>query len=170
MPSWPGGLGSPHPGRQRTVCLFTEKVRVKLSIERWMGWGSASICGFHRGMLESNPKALVWCLLDKLSVLQINILTGIYEWEEGKKNQLPPTVWQIPRQRSSPFRPPPFFGMSYLFVFGGSHFSSSPLPGLEVREETNAGNSLGDWLLLPHGCGDWVSPSSLPPWAGGSAN
>lgn len=71
--------------------------------------------------------------------------------EKGGKINFP-LVWQIPRQRSFPFRPPPPFGMSCLFVFGGSHFSSSPLPGLEVLEETKAGSSLGGWLTLPHGC------------------
>lgn len=58
--------------------------------------------------------------------------------------------------------PPPLFGMSYLFVFGGSHFSSSPLPGLEVREETNAGGSLGGGLTLPHGCGRLGKPFQAP--------
>lgn len=48
---------------------------------------------------------------------------------------------------------PPLFGLSYLFVFGGSHFSSSPLPGLEVREETNAGSCPAGCLTLPRGCG-----------------
>ena len=89
--------------------------------------------------------------------------------EKGKKKSTSPIVWQIPRQRSSPVRqppPPPLFGMSYLFVFGGSHFSSSPLPGLEVREETNAGSSLGGGLTLPHGCGRLGKPFQ-PPTAGG---
>ena len=51
-----------------------------------------------------------------------------------------------------PGPPPPFFGTSYLFVFGGSHLSSNPLPGLEVGEETNAGSSPAGCLTLPHGC------------------
>lgn len=66
-------------------------------------------------------------------------------------------VWQGSKQRSSLFPPPPpcppFFGLSYLFVFGGSHFSSSPLPGVAVREEMKAGSSPGGWLTLPRGCG-----------------
>lgn len=84
--------------------------------------------------------ALVWCLLAKLSVLQINTRSGIYEW---RGNHFPPPSGRFPGRGLPPSAPPPFFGMSYLFVFGGSHFSSSPLPGLEVREETNAGSSPG---------------------------
>lgn len=77
-------------------------------------------------------------------------------------------VWQGSKQRSSLFRPPcpPLFGMSYLFVFGGSHFSSSPLPGVAVGEEMKAGSSPGGWLTLPHGCGS-LGRRFQPPSAGG---
>lgn len=85
----------------------------------------------------------------------------------GKKNQLPPSSGSfpgrgLPPSANPPPPPPPLFGMSYLFVFGGSHFSSSPLPGLEVREETNAGSSLGGGLTLPHGCGRLGKPFQAP--------
>jgi hypothetical protein len=56
-------FGDAYRERQRAVCLFTTKVRVKLSTESPKGRGSwflsqGSICGLQRGMLGSSPKAL----------------------------------------------------------------------------------------------------------------
>lgn len=63
MPSGPGICRSPHPGKQGAVCLFTTKVRVKLSTKspkRRGSWslGQESICRLQRGVLGSSPKAV----------------------------------------------------------------------------------------------------------------
>lgn len=60
---------------------------------------------------------------------------------------------------------PHFFLFCTLFVFRGSHFNSSPLPGLEVREETTQGvPGEADFLA---DAGDGVSPPGFPGRAAG---
>nr|KAF6378820.1 hypothetical protein mMyoMyo1_009717 [Myotis myotis] len=66
-----------------------------------------------------------------------------------------------------PWKPSPGKAVSCLLVYSeGSHFSSSPLPGVAVREEMKAGSSPGGWLTLPHGCGS-LGRRFQPPSAGG---
>lgn len=55
-------------------------------------------------------------------------------WGWGGNQRLPRlAIFQaevFPLPPPPPAPSPPFFRVSYLFVFGGSHFSSSPLPGV----------------------------------------
>lgn len=105
--------------------------------------------------------ALVWCLLDKLSVLQINTRSGIYEWGGGESAS--PTVWQIPRQRSSPFRPPlPFLVCrTCLFLEVPTLVPAHCLGWKSERKQTQGVLREADFYFLTD-AGDRVSPSQPP--------
>lgn len=181
MPSWLGSLGTPHPGRQRTVCLFTAKVRVKLSIERGERGGRVSgsqesIWGLHRSVLGSSPKSLAWCLLDKWSVLQINTRGGIYEWEGEKKINFPHrlAVSQAEVFPRPPTAPPPrplrfLVCRTCLFLEVPTLVPAHCLGWKSERKRTQGALWEADLHFLTD-AGDWVSPSRLPPRAGGDAN
>lgn len=95
--------------------------------------------------------------------------------EKGKKKSTSPIVWQFPRQRSSPVRQPPPRPLRFLvcrtclFLEVPTLVPAHCLGWKSERKRTQGALWEADLHFLTD-AGDWVSPSRLPPRAGGDAN